>query len=42
MKKIFLYGYKLFYNNLSIYALIAYFCFVLIGLIDDYKKCLFS
>ena len=27
-----------FYNNLGILALIIYFCFVLIGLINDYKN----
>ena len=29
---------KCFYNNLGIYALIIYFCFVLIDLINDYKN----
>ena len=29
---------KFFYNNLGIRALIIYFCFVLIGLINDYKN----
>ena len=29
---------KFFYNNLGIRALIIYFCFVLIDLINDYKK----
>ena len=27
-----------FYNDLGIHALIVYFCFVLIDLINDYKK----
>ena len=39
--KMFLHGYKIFYNNLGIYAMIVYFCFMLIGLINDYKKYLF-
>ena len=29
---------KFFCNNLGIRALIIYFCFVLIGLINDYKN----
>ena len=32
---------KLFYNNSGIRAIIIHFCFVLIDLINDYKKCLF-
>ena len=31
-----------FNNNLGILVLIVYFCFVLIGLINDYKKYLLS
>ena len=33
MKKV-----KFFYNNLAIRALIVYFCFVLINLINDYRN----
>ena len=29
---------KFFYNNLGINAVIIYFCFVLIDLINDYKN----
>ena len=29
---------KIFYNNLGIHAAILYFCFVLIDLVNDYKK----
>ena len=29
---------KFFYNNLGIRVVIIYFCFVLIGLINDYKN----
>ena len=32
---------KFFYNNLIIRALIIYFCFVLIDLINDYKNIYF-
>ena len=32
---------KFFYNNLVIRALIIYFCFVLIDLINDYKNIYF-
>ena len=34
----FLYNYEFFNNNLGIHALIVYFCFVLIDLINDYKN----
>ena len=39
--KFFLYSYEIFYNNLGIHALIIYFCFVLIDLINDYKNIYF-
>ena len=29
---------KYFYNNLDILSVIMYFCFLLIGLINDYKN----
>ena len=29
---------KFFYNNLGIHTLIVYFCFVLIDLINEFKK----
>ena len=36
--KIFYNNYKFFYNNLGIRAMIVYFYFMLIDLINDYKK----
>ena len=43
VRKTFLCGYELFffYNNFVIRALIIYFCFVLRGLINDYKNIYF-
>ena len=38
MKNFFLYNYEIFYNNLGMHALIIHFCFVLIGLNNDYKN----
>ena len=32
---------NVFNNNFSIRAVVIYLCFVLIDLINDYKKCLF-
>ena len=34
--------YKFFNNNFGIRAVVTYLCFVLIDLLNDYKKCLFS
>ena len=36
--KNFLCNFENFYNNLGIHAVVIYFCFVLIGLINDYKN----
>ena len=33
---------KIFYNNFGIREVVIYRCFVLIALIKDYKKCLFT
>ena len=33
---------KKIYNNFGIRAVVIYLCFVLIDLINDYKKCLFT
>ena len=36
--KFFYYNYEIFYNNWGIRAVIICFCFVLMGLINDYKN----
>ena len=42
VRKTFPYGYEIFfYNNFVIRALIIYFCFLLRGLINDYKNIYF-